>query len=188
METTTYHSVLTVEVLIPLRLRVSVLNFLNFFSEYARVVAQKSLFFEYSGVTQDSIHTLRLHLKSENLNSALALKTLLRGYLEKIFSDTPPVLQNNLNRYETDLFLILYKRSIADIRTDLRYTFNLLTDSEKTMLAEALITLSLTEESQQGASSLSDSVFTMLKNIDSLVLPSEPQVIPQSLLSGKSEL
>jgi len=186
----------TITVALPDKLRTTLLNYLNFFCNYAQMVAGKHVLVEYAGTEEPSgtlhtLHTLTLRLKTRTESDREPLERLLQQYMQHIFSDEPPVLHEHRSQYETDLFLILCKRAVADVRTDIRFTIALLSDAEKFAVARTLAQLSTTNEDNEGRANDHSKVIgdahtlstqRLLQQMQELKLPSEKIELPPSLL------
>ncbi len=162
---------------LPAKLRTTVLNYLNFFHDYALAVSGLQAVVDVETRGDNIICTFRTdHERSRSL-----LERMLQGYMERIFNDTLPELRHECSRYEADLFLVLYKRALADIRTDIRYNFMLLSDEEQSQTAMALALLSTTDEGRESQHRLDAGIDALVAQIHALQMPSERQELPESL-------
>ncbi len=177
----------TITVVLPNKLRTTLLNYLNFFCNYAQMVAGKHVLVEYAATEEPSapLHTVTLTFKTSTETDREPLERLLQQYMRHIFNDEPPALHLHRSQYETDLFLILCRRAVADVRTDMRFNITLLSDAEKLAVARALARLSTTNEDSPDSESKvigDERTQRLLQQMHELKLPSEKIEVPPSLL------
>jgi hypothetical protein len=170
---------------IPTRLKTSFANYLNFFTEYIAATQGISLHTAYNLVERDTLHLqfFSEQSTSEQQETATQVLASLRGYVQNIFHETIPEIYPSLSKYEAELFLVLYKRALADIRTDIRFYYSLLSEEERLSLVQMLAFLTLTTNvaSNSDVHSLSEHFPTIETQIAELRFPSEKEELPREL-------
>lgn len=171
---------------VPPRLKTSLLNYLNFFREYAAVtlgITPPDV--RYTGNASGIPSEVDICVAVESENDEARVSESLRGYVAAIFHDRMPEIGNDVPRYEAELFLVLYKRALADIRTDIRFYFNLLQEEESVMLVRTLTLLTLAAEqpSTPHQNLLAEKMKETEDHIINLRFPSHKEDLPPVLKS-----
>jgi hypothetical protein len=164
---------------VPERLQTTLKNYLAFFREYCRAVVGQDV---QVNADTTSDNTMRVRIVADNASSAESIRAELPRYVGHVLNtdDNTPEIRRNIRTHEAELFLVLWRRALADIRTDIRFYFGGLSNEEQRALAVIFHQLSL----QQGAEmlELSESSLTNhLNNLHALKMPSERQELPESL-------
>jgi hypothetical protein len=168
---------------IPPRLKTSLLNYLNFFREYATVTLGITPDVRYAGNASGTPSELDISLVVESEGEEARVVENLRGYVAAIFHDRLPEISTNVSHYEAELFLVLYKRALADIRTDIRFYFNLLKEEESIMLVRTLTLLTLAAEQPSATQQnlLAEKMKETEEHITNLRFPSHKEELPSVL-------
>jgi hypothetical protein len=164
---------------VPERLQTTLKNYLAFFREYCRAVVGQNV---QVNADTTSDNTMRVRIVAANASSAESVRTELPRYVAHVLNtdNNTPEIRRSIRTHEAELFLVLWRRALADVRTDIRFYFGGLSNEEQRALAVILHQLSL----QQGAEmlELSESNLTShLSNLHALKMPSERQELPESL-------
>jgi hypothetical protein len=185
------------------------LNYLNFFREFARVTHGIEVMIDnttergsivgdshsqsnsQSASSKDARAIHRVHCIVSSLNASQEqVSALLADYIKRVFADPTHdgevEIHTAVSRYESDLFLILYKRALADIRTDVRFRFLTLSSTECEAIATsfALLSMPASDDTVPEASHKSanaEHVQQMIRAMEALQLPSERIEVPPSL-------
>jgi predicted cupin superfamily sugar epimerase len=176
---------------LPSRLKTTVLNYLNFFREYIAATDEISLEVEYhtlfDGEMLNGQTRLELTFVMADEHSQTRVMERLRDYMNNIFRDPThdfaPELYIKKSQYETELLLVLYRRALADIRTDIRFHHNLLPNDERVSLVHALALLTMqTDIAGTPFTSLPEgSAESIEQQIQNLRFPSEKEELSPAL-------
>jgi uncharacterized protein len=185
---------------LPSRIKTAMLNYLNFFREYIAATDKITLDVEYRTLYDGEQTRLELTLVMESEHLQTLVMERLRDYMSNIFRDPThdfaPELHAQKSLYETELLLVLYRRALADIRTDIRFHHNLFSESERERLVHAFALLSmhtdftetplytLPEESTAGVEKQIQEQIE--KQIQALRFPSEKEELPRALQNALS--
>jgi uncharacterized protein len=177
---------------LPSRLKTAVLNYLNFFREYIAATDGIVLDVEYRTLYNGEQTSLEVTfvMESEELQAQVA--ECLREYMSNIFRDPShdfaPELRTKKSQYEAELLLVLYRRALADIRTDFRFHHNLLPDNERESLVHALALLTMqTDSTAAPLHSLPEQVLVHIEEqIQSLRFPSEKEELSPTMQNALS--
>lgn len=172
---------------LPSRLKTTVLNYLNFFREYIAATDGIVLDVEYRTLYNGEQTSLEVTfvMESEELQAQVA--ECLRDYMSNVFRDPShdfaPELHTRKSQYEAELLLVLYRRALADIRTDIRFHHNLLPDNERASLVHALALLTMqTDIASELLHSLPQQTLANIEEqIQSLRFPSEKEGLSPAL-------
>jgi hypothetical protein len=160
---------------VPPILQTSLKNYLNFFREYCRAVLGSSILVNSEVLNNGEMH-VRVEVETSEMSTSVQAE--LPCYMAHLLRDSPPELRREIRSHEAELFLVLWRRALADIRTDIRFHFGMLSQEEQRALAVILLTLSFGE----GAAMLElneGSIAEYMENLNALKMPSEQQELPE---------
>jgi uncharacterized protein len=177
---------------LPSRLKTSVLNYLNFFREYIAATDEIRLDVEYHALYQGEQTRIEVAFVMESEHLQARVTERLRDYMNNIFRDPAhdfapefytQKIHTQKSEYEAELLLVLYRRALADIRTDIRFHHNLLPEDERKSLIHALALLSMhADVTEMPLHSLSEHAETSIEGqIQTLHFPSEKEQLTPAL-------